>query len=71
MIVKLLTEHQFEFLKEAAEARPSLHLSKCHIVVLMHWLNLQLRNGYSFWRRRFYISKFFEVMHAMCSAQSK
>ena len=34
MIVKLLTEHQFRVskLKEAAEARPSLHLSKCHIV---------------------------------------
>ena len=29
MIVKLLTEHHLEFLslKEAAEARPSLHLS--------------------------------------------
>ena len=28
-------EHHLEFLglKEAAEARPSLHLSKCHIVV--------------------------------------
>ena len=34
MIVKLLTEHHLEFLslKEAAEARPSLHLSKCQIV---------------------------------------
>ena len=36
MIVKLLTEHH---LKEAAEARPSLHLSKCQIVGnLMRWL---------------------------------
>ena len=34
MIVKLLTERHLEFLslKEAAEARPSLHMSKCHIV---------------------------------------
>ena len=34
MIVKLLTEHHLEFLSlnEAAEARPSLHLSKCQIV---------------------------------------
>ena len=34
MIVKLLTEHNLEFLslKEAAEARPSLHLPKCQIV---------------------------------------
>ena len=34
MIVKLLTEHHLEFLsfKEAAEARLSLHLSKCRIV---------------------------------------
>ena len=34
MIVKLLTEHHLEFLslKEAAEARPSLHMSICHIV---------------------------------------
>ena len=34
MIVKLLTEHHLEFLslKEAAEARPSLHLSKCQII---------------------------------------
>ena len=34
MIVKLLTEHHLVFLslKEAAEARLSLHLSKCHIV---------------------------------------
>ena len=33
LIVKLLTEHHFEFLslKEAAQARLSLHLSKCHI----------------------------------------
>ena len=34
MIVKLLTEHHLEVLSlnEAAEARPSLHMSKCHIV---------------------------------------
>ena len=34
MIVKLLTEHHLEFLslKEAAEPRSSLHLSKCQIV---------------------------------------
>ena len=33
MIVKLLTEHHLEFLSlKAAEARPSLHMSKCHIV---------------------------------------
>ena len=41
MIFKLLTEHYLELLslKEAAEARPSLHMSKCHIVGnLMHWL---------------------------------
>ena len=41
MIVKLLTEHHFEFLslKESAQACLSLHLSKCHIVAnLMLWL---------------------------------
>ena len=41
MIVKLLIEHHLEFLslKGAAEARPSLRMSKCHIVGnLMHWL---------------------------------
>ena len=41
MIVELLTEQHLEFLslKEAAEARPSLHLSKCQIVGnLMPWL---------------------------------
>ena len=34
MIVKLLTEHNLELLslKKAAEARPSLHLSKRQIV---------------------------------------
>ena len=34
MIVKLLTEYPLKFLslKETAEARPSLHMSKCHIV---------------------------------------
>ena len=34
MNVKLLTEQHFEFLslKEAAEARLSLHLSRCQIV---------------------------------------
>ena len=34
MIVKLLTEHHLECLslKEAADARPSLQLSKCQIV---------------------------------------
>ena len=37
MIVKLLTEHNLEY--EAAEAHPSLHLSKCQIVGNhMHWL---------------------------------
>ena len=32
MTAKLLTEHRLEFLryKEAAQARISLHLSKCH-----------------------------------------
>ena len=31
MIIKILTEHHLDFLrlKKAAEARPSLHLSKC------------------------------------------
>ena len=41
MIVKLLTEHHLEFLslKKAAEARPSLHMSKYHIVGnLIQWL---------------------------------
>ena len=34
MTVMLLTEHHLEFLslKEVAQARLSLHLSKCHIV---------------------------------------
>ena len=34
MRVKLLTEHYLEFLrlKEAGQARLSLHISKCHIV---------------------------------------
>ena len=43
MNVKLLTDHLLEFLslKEAVEARPSHHLSKCHIVGnLMPWLML-------------------------------
>ena len=43
MIVKLLTEHHLKFLslKTAAEARLSLHMSKCHIFGnLMHWLLL-------------------------------
>ena len=41
MSVELLTEHHLEFisLKAAAEARTSLHLSKCHSVRnFMHWL---------------------------------
>ena len=43
MTVKLLTEHHLEFLSfrasKAAEVRPSLLLSKYHIVEnLMHWL---------------------------------
>ena len=35
MTVKLLAEHHLEFpcLKEAAQARLSLHLSKCHIEI--------------------------------------
>ena len=34
MIIKLLAEHNLEFLslKEAAQARLSLHMSECHIV---------------------------------------
>ena len=42
MTVKLLTEHHLEFLslKEAAQARLSPHLSKCHIVGNhTSWLN--------------------------------
>ena len=41
MSVKLLAEHHLEFLSlnGDAEARPSLHMSKYHIVGnLMHWL---------------------------------
>ena len=41
MIVKLLTEHYLEFLslKGGCKGRPSLHMSKFHIVGnLMHWL---------------------------------
>ena len=43
MIVKLLTKHHLQFLSlnGAAEARLSLHMSKCHIVGnLMPRLNL-------------------------------
>ena len=43
MIVKLLSEHHLEFraLKEAVEARQSLHWSKCQIVEnLTRWLIL-------------------------------
>ena len=38
MSVKLLTEHCLEFvsLKEAAQARLSLYLSKCHIVLRLN-----------------------------------
>ena len=45
MTDELLTEHHLEFLslKEAAEARPSLQMSKCQIVGnLMHWLYLDM-----------------------------
>ena len=46
MIVKLLTEHHLEFLsafKEAAEAHPSLPISKCHIVGNhMPWLKCNM-----------------------------
>ena len=45
-IVKLLTENHFKFLskKEAAEARPSLHMSKCHIVgnLMSHLISIFL-----------------------------
>ena len=47
MSVKLLTEHHLKFLnlKEAAEACPILHLSKCQIVGnLMPRLNLYKAN---------------------------
>ena len=53
MIVRLLTEHHLELLSinEAAEARPSLHLSKCQIVGnLMPRLkifNFQVKSGSS------------------------
>ena len=45
MSVKLLTEHNLEFLslKGAAQARLSLHLSKCHVVGNhMRWLIFNL-----------------------------
>ena len=41
MIVTLLTDHNLEFLSfklKAAEVRPSLHMSKCHIVGNLMWL---------------------------------
>ena len=50
MSVKLLTEHHWEFLrlKEAAQARLSLHLSKYHIVGNhMSWL-IYIRNLMSY-----------------------
>ena len=50
MIVKLLTEHHLEFLrlKGAAQARPSLHLSICHIVGNhMPWLILSGCTAYN------------------------
>ena len=43
--MKLLNEHHLEFrsFKEAAEARPSLHMSKYHIVGNhMHWLKINV-----------------------------
>ena len=46
MSVKLLTEHHLEFLslKQAAQDRLSLHLSKCHIVGNhMPWLKYATR----------------------------
>ena len=45
MIVNLLTEHHLEFLSltGGAEARPSLHLSECHIVGNhMPWLKCEI-----------------------------
>ena len=51
MIVKLLTEHHFEFLslKGGCKGSSSLYMSKCHNVGnLMHWLNciiFPLANG--------------------------
>ena len=44
MIVKLQIEHHLEFLslKEAAEARPSLHMSKCHISPVENQNDLEL-----------------------------
>ena len=50
MNVKLLTEHHLDFLSfnEAAQARMSLRLSKCHIVENhMSWLNCRNRNEIS------------------------
>ena len=51
MIVKLLTEHHLGFLslKEIAEARPSLHLTKCqiagnHVSRLIN-INLEILTG--------------------------
>ena len=52
MIVKLLTEHHLEFLgvKKAAEARWSLHMSKCHIVGnLIYWLILSVNITDDYW----------------------
>ena len=48
MIVKLLTEHHLEVLslQKAAQARLSLHLSKCHIVGNhMAWLKYVILTG--------------------------
>ena len=44
MVAELLTEHHLEFLslKEAIEAHLSLHMSKCQIVNLMHWLIIMI-----------------------------
>ena len=57
MIIKLLTEHHFEFLplKGTAQARLSLHLSKCHIVG-----NHMSRLIKSQFRRLLYLSSHFK-----------
>ena len=68
MIVKLLTEQHLEFLrlKEAAQARIGLHLSKCHIVgIHMSRLNYNRRKTIGKWLKSFFLTFLLSISTTM------
>ena len=71
--IKILTEHHLEFLslKGATQARPNLHLSKCHIVTVQMSMMIGMPSGFSLNLKKitFFCSDWFEYEYLLYDLQ--